>query len=345
MIRVAIVGCGFITREVHLPALRRCKGVKITALCDKNIEIARSVAQRFAIKGIYDDFDKMLASEAPDVVDVCTSIDTHSHFAIKAMEAGCHVLSEKPMAANVQEADEEVEVARRTGKKLCVIHNMLFLPVVIKAKEIVSKGVLGEITGVDIRQSCPPADYPPIADPNHWWHRLPGGIFGDTLPHPIYLTREFLGGQIEPLFVHSSKLGKYEHLPVDEVQIVFKGRNGIGTVVSSCNWPSLWELHLYGSRKCLYADLNNSYLMTYTCKTNNGRGIASMYAKENISRSLQILGSSIHAGIKMMQGQHRGHFVQIQKFIESIKNDTRPPTTGDDDREIIKLLEQVIHKM
>ncbi len=342
--RIGIVGCGFITQQVHIPALRRCKNTQIVAVCDVFLETATKVSKEFNIAGTYNDFTQMLNKENLDVVHVCTSIDTHAELAIQAMEAGCHVLTEKPMAANTKEADREVEVSQRTGMKLCVIHQLLFNPVVMKMKSTVDKGVLGDITRVEIRQSCPPWDYPPIADPNHWWHRLPGGVFGDTLPHPIYLARHFLG-DIEPEAVYSRKLGNYEHLPIDEVQILLSGKTGMSTILTSCNWPSLWQIDIYGTKKCLHGDLNNSYMYAYSCKTNNGRGIATSYIKENLSRSFQILNNSLDTGFKMLKGQHRGHFVQIGKFIESVQTNTKPPVAGEDDRDVTRLVEDITGRM
>ncbi len=344
IVKVGIVGCGFITQQVHVPALQRCKNAKIVAVCDVNADAAKMVAAKFNINSSYSDFTRMLDEEDLDVVHVCTSISTHARLAIQAMEAGCHVLTEKPMAANTEEANDEVEVSRKTGKKLCVIHQLLFHPVMLKMRRIVASGALGDVTRVEVRQGCPPWDYPPIADPNHWWHTLPGGVFGDTLPHPLYLARSILG-DIEIAEVYSNKLGKYDHLPIDEVQIIVKGAVGMGTIISSCNWPSLWQIDIYGTKKCLHGDLNNSYLVEYSCKTNNGRGIASLYVKENLSRSFQILSSSVDTGFKMLRGQHRGHFVQIKKFIESVQHDTQPPVTGEDDRDITRLLEQIVESM
>jgi predicted dehydrogenase len=343
-IRIGIVGCGFITQEVHLPALRRSKGANVVALCDMNVDTAKKVAQKFGVGKSYGDVADMLKNEKLDVLDVCTSISTHAAIAIQGMEAGCDILLEKPMAANLTEADQELAVAKKTGKKICVIHQLLFHPMIIKMKRLVASGALGDITRVEIRQSTPPWDYPPVNDPKHWWQRLSGGIYGDTLPHSTYLTRAFIG-KIEPVAVYSNKLGKYAHLPVDDLQILYKGEKGLGTVFASCNWPSLWEVDLLGTKKIAHADLNNSYLVVYDCKTNNGRGILSNYIKGNISRSMQILGTSVQTGIKMLSGEHRGHFAQIKKFIESLQNDTPLPITGEDDREITRLVESVISKM
>ncbi len=277
-LKVGVVGCGFIAQNAHIPSILKCKNVRLAAICDGNEELARSVAGKFRIGKYYTDFKEMLDVERLDVVNVCTPIDTHASLAIQAMEAGCHVFTEKPLALNTRDADRMIEVSRKNNVKLGTNHHLLFLPTVMKMKSIISKGIIGDLVRVEIKQSCPPQDFPIIADPNHWWHKLPGGVFGDTLPHPIYLAREFLG-EIEPVAVYPRKMGNLDHMRFDEVQIILEGEKGVGTIISSCNWPSLWMIDIFGTKKNIHANLHNSVVITYGGKTDMGKGIPSLYAR------------------------------------------------------------------
>ncbi len=333
---VGVVGCGFISQNTHIPALLKCGDARVEAVCDRNGDLAKSAAGKFGIRKAYTDLDEMLTKEPIHMVDVCTSIDTHAPVALKALESGRHVLIEKPIAHSLEEADSLVRAAQSRNLKLSVIHNMLFLPPLDKIKSSVRSGAIGEMVRVEIRHSSPPRDYSAIADPRHWWHRLPGGCFGDVMPHPIYLARAFLG-QIEVVDVYTSKLGHFEHLPIDEVQILVKGEKGLGTIIISLNWPSLWHLDVYGTEGSLHGNLNNSYVVTGGGRTNMGRPLAKTVATENLSRSLQIIGDSLSTGLRMVSGAHRGHFVQIRRFIESVQNGTDPPVTGEDAREVLRL--------
>jgi predicted dehydrogenase len=343
-IRIGIVGCGFITQGVHLPAFRHCKGANVVAVCDISAEAAKKVAQKFGVPNYYSNVTEMLKKEHLDVVDVCTSISSHAQIATQAMEAGCDVLSEKPMAANTKQAEDEVAVSQKTGKKLCVIQNQRFQPVVMKMKKIIATGALGDIMRTEVKESCPPWDYPPIADPKHWWHKLPGGVFGDMLPHPLYMSKEFMG-DIESVEVKKFKLGPYAHLPVDEVQLILKCKRGVATTITSCNWPSIHHVDVYGSKKCLHVDLKNSFIVLYTGKTNNGQGIPMLYLRQNLSRCFQILNGTIEVGMKWLVGQHTGHRMQIKLFVESVQNNTPPPVTGEDDLKITKLLEEITNQL
>jgi UDP-N-acetylglucosamine 3-dehydrogenase len=345
-IRVGIVGCGFITREVHIPALLRCKDARIAAVCDINLGLAQQIAKQHNIAGVYSDFTEMLSKEKLDVVHICTSTETVSHAAlsIQAMEAGCHVFTEKPMAANTDEADRVVATAKKLSRKFSIAHNYLYLPAFVMAKKYISRGALGEITRVNILNSSPPWDFPAVANPEHWRHKLTGGVFANTLPHSLYIAREILG-DIEIATVKSNKFSKYEHLTIDDLKVDLKGRNSAGSIMASCNWPSLWQLDIYGTEMNLHCDLNYQYVVARKGKSSSGRASAKVYAMENLSRSFQILKGSLETGIKVLKGQHRGHFLQVKEFIGNVKNDTQPLVTGEDGRENVRLLKDVLDKL
>ena len=344
LLKAGVVGCGFIAQNAHIPSLLKCRNVRLAAICDRNEDLARSIARKFKIGKYYADFKEMLDVEKLDVVNVCTSIDTHASLAIQAMEAGCHVFTEKPLALNTRDADEMIQVSKKNNVKLGTNHHLLFIPPVQKIKRILDKGIIGDLVRVEVKQSCPPQDFPIIADPHHWWHRLPGGVFGDTLPHPIYLAREFLG-EIEPVAVYPKKMGNLDHMRFDEVQIILQGEKGVGTIISSCNWPSLWMIDIFGTKKNIHANLHNSVVITYGGKTDMGKGIASLYARENLQRSFQILADTFAGGVNFIQGKHRGIPTGIRKFMESIQNGTEPPVTAEDGREVLRVWEKITSQM
>ena len=98
-LKVGVVGCGFVAKKRHIPAfLRLNKDVDLCAVCDLNEAVAGAVAKEFRIPHVYSDVSEMLSKEGLDVVDVCTPPQVHALIAVEAMESGCHVLLEKPMA-------------------------------------------------------------------------------------------------------------------------------------------------------------------------------------------------------------------------------------------------------
>ena len=347
LLKVGVIGCGYVAQNGHIPVILKCKNVKLVALCDKNEELATSIARKFRIGKYYTDSKEMLDRGKLDVVNICTPISTHGALAIQAMEAGCHVFVEKPLAINIEEADQMITASKKNQVKLSVMQNWLFLPTVMKMKSLVDRRAIGDLVRVEIKQSFPPQSFPIIADPNHWWHKLPGGVFGDAIVHPIYLARAFLG-DIEPIAVYPVKSGKVKqlsHMKFDEVQVILQGKKGMGTIISSCNWPDLLSIDIFGTERNIHGNLNNSYVVIYGGKTNMGQGLALQYGVENLKRSLQILGSTLSIAIKMLLGRHRGVPAAISQFYESIQNSTEPPVTAEDGREVLRIWEKITSQM
>jgi len=341
---VAVVGCGFIAQSVHIPSLVRSKRAKLVAVCDRNDELARDVARRFRIGKYYSDFSEMLEREKPDMVDICTAVSTHAPLSIQAMEAGCHVLVEKPMALTTDEADGMISTSRQRGVRLGVVHDMLFCLVMMRIRSLVRIGIVGEFVGVEIRQVCPPQHYVGVRDPNHWWHTLPGGVFGDILPHPIYLARELLG-ELELVAVHSRKVGHLEHMRFDELRVILEGERGIATISSSCNSPSMMVIDIFGTEMNLYGNLYNGVVIKYRGKSDYGQGSPLQRALENLSWSFQMLSSTASTAARVILGKRGGHRILIEEFIESIQNGTELPITAEDDRRTLKLLEEITSQM
>ncbi len=132
--RVGVIGCGYVSGS-HIPPILRQTGVEIVGVADTDEERAREIAHRFGIRYVFRDAAAMLRERRPDVVHVLTPPRSHKELSIQAMEAGCHVLVEKPMAVCVSEADEMIAASRRHGVTLGVCHNLLFIPAVMEAQE------------------------------------------------------------------------------------------------------------------------------------------------------------------------------------------------------------------
>ena len=122
-IKVGVIGCGGIANGKHLPALSRNNKVEIVAFCDIIIEKAQEAAKKYGVEGarVYEDYKELLANE-PDIVavHVCTPNRSHSFITIDALEAGKHVMCEKPMAKTYAEAKAMYETSLKTGKKLTI---------------------------------------------------------------------------------------------------------------------------------------------------------------------------------------------------------------------------------
>ena len=121
-IKVGIIGCGGIANGKHMPALKSLPDVEMVAFCDLIEERAVAAAAKYGTPDakVYTDYKKLLEDKTIDVVHVCTPNRSHSFITVDALEAGKHVMCEKPMAINSVEAKKMLDAAKRTGKKLTI---------------------------------------------------------------------------------------------------------------------------------------------------------------------------------------------------------------------------------
>lgn len=144
MIKFGVVGCGSIARHRHLPELAANEHAKIEATCDVVFKRAEEMAKKYDAKP-YKDYKQMLKEADLDAVVVCTPNYLHAPITIAALEAGKHVLCEKPMATSAEEAEEMIATAKKNGKFLMIGHNQRLMPPHVKAKELLQSGILGKV--------------------------------------------------------------------------------------------------------------------------------------------------------------------------------------------------------
>ena len=336
-LRVGIIGCGGATIG-HLKAMRKINDVRPVAVCDMNEALARRMARKFHISKYYADLSDMLDKEGLDIVDICTPPQTHPALAAQVMQAGCHVLTEKPMALTTQEADEMVGAARASQVQLCVMHNELFIPVVMKARAMVAEGLVGDVVGVSVTDSMA-RDADLVLNREHWCHKLPGGIFGEMLPHPLYLVQAFLE-ELEPVMVRSWKLGDYDWMAADELRVILEGKNGLATITESVNWPEdFMVFDIFGTKMSLHVDVWGAAMTSYAV---SGARSRLKRGRRGMEMGFQRLGDTAAAAFKVVSGRFRGgHYNLIRGFVESVRTGIGTPVTVEEAREAVRLYQAV----
>lgn len=146
-IKVGIIGCGGIANGKHMPSLKKLHQVQMTAFCDIVRDRAEKAAADFGIEGaaVHTDYKELLKDPSIEVVHICTPNSSHAEITIAALEAGKHVMCEKPMAKTEEEAKRMQEAAERTGKKLSIGYQNRFRADSQFLKQAVDSGELGEI--------------------------------------------------------------------------------------------------------------------------------------------------------------------------------------------------------
>ena len=146
-LKVGIIGCGGIANGKHMPALSKINEVELVAFCDIIEERAQKAAKKFGVEGakVYTDYKELLADESIVTVHVCTPNRSHSFITIDALEAGKHVMCEKPMAKTYVEAKAMYEASVRTGKKLTIGYQSRWRGDSLYLKQCCEDGMFGEI--------------------------------------------------------------------------------------------------------------------------------------------------------------------------------------------------------
>ena len=185
-VNIGLIGCGKITRASHAPAFAQIpSNCNVIALFDTKPEAAEQIQQdNFPKAKIYASVEKLLAADLDGVV-ISTPNSLHHPLTIQALEANCHVLIEKPMAVDLQQADEMIAMAKKQQLVLQVNQSLRFSPPYCKIKTMIDEGNIGEV----IHARCLRAS---ATSPDKGWS--PGATW--------FVQKKFRGGLIMDIAVH-----------------------------------------------------------------------------------------------------------------------------------------------
>jgi predicted dehydrogenase len=247
-VRLGIIGCGYVTLDRHLPALRHVPEIEVVALADavpeRAAEAARRVPGACAI-----DVEALLGDGEVEAVAVCTPPATHADLAIAALDAGKHLFLEKPLAPSLEDADRIVERAARSPLRVLVGLNFRRHRLVERARQLVREGRLGRIQAVRSAFTNPVLD-----EGIDWKTRRPlaGGALVDRAVHHFDLWRFVLGEEVAEVFgLTRSEQG-------DDQSTLVSARTTEGTPLFTLALDDsvvTHDLAIYGSEAAVFADL------------------------------------------------------------------------------------------
>jgi predicted dehydrogenase len=321
----------------HIPAYKKLNDFEVHAVCDLNGELAKATAKEFKIPKYYTNTSEMFAEENFDIIDICVPPQIHAPIAIEAMESGSNVIMEKPMATKVSDCEEMIKVSKKKNVKLSVVHNDIFHQPFIKAKEIFEKGEIGDFRGIRIFLSTPKNYMIDLKD--HWYHKLPGGVIGETGPHIAYMSLEFLN-KIKNVEVYAKSFLNYSWAPYDDFRIEIEGENGFSSVALAYTnnyWAA--KVDIIGTEAMLHLDLNSMLLIKHYLNELSYIPIA----KHTLSSIEQRLNNTISKTANVILGRQQiGTETVIEKFAESIRNGTPLPITAEEGLETTRLMEMIV---
>src|SRR6266540_6586225 len=192
VVRAGVIGLGMMGRH-HVRVLQEIDGAELIAIADPE-PLTLAAAMRGRDLHGYLDYERMLADERLDFVVIAVPTSLHRQVGGRAMRAGAHVLIEKPIAATIEEAQELMEVAERTGRWLAVGHIERFNPAIVALKERLAHGDLGRVFRLHARRMGPfPARIRDV------------GVVIDLATHDIDISRYLLGCEPTRIFAETSR--------------------------------------------------------------------------------------------------------------------------------------------
>lgn len=193
MIRFAIVGCGRIAkRHAELLGTGQIKGASLAAVCDIVPERAKAFAERFSVPG-FTSIEELLAQPDIDVITVLTPSGMHADLAVQAARAGRHIVVEKPMALTLEDADRMIAAADAAGVRLFVVKQNRFNVPVVKARQALDAGRLGQLVlgTVRVRWCRDQKYYAQDAWRGTW--AQDGGVIANQASHHVDMLGWFMG--------------------------------------------------------------------------------------------------------------------------------------------------------
>ncbi|MEE9166253.1 MAG: Gfo/Idh/MocA family oxidoreductase [Candidatus Neomarinimicrobiota bacterium] len=325
-IGVGLVGSQFVS-TIHAESLKTVHDAEIVAVASPSKEHARDFAEKFNIHHHFTDIDKMLEIDEIDMIVIGAPNMFHCEITLAAAHAGKHVVVEKPLCLNLDEADQMIEACKKAEVKLMYAEELCFAPKYVRLKQLLDQGALG--VPVLLKQS-EKHDGPHAP---HFWdvEQSGGGVAMDMGCHAIEFFRWMLGRpKIKSVY---AQMGTYFHKDKtkgdDNAIIILEFENNVMAVAEE-SWTKLGGMddkaEVHGTKGVAYADLlqGNSILT---------------YSLAGVDYAVEKAGSTKGWSFTMYEEIWNYGFPQeFAHFVDCVKNDKHPEVTGEDGRAVLEAI-------
>jgi predicted dehydrogenase len=255
--RIGLIGAGGIAAE-HLDGYLEAPDARVVGVADVDVEAARRYAERAGGAEVFTDYRELIASPHVDAVDICLPHHLHAPAIIAAAAAGKHILCEKPLCVSLAEAEEIATAVANGGITLMCAHNLLFLPTVGPARELIREGRLGSLYTARTTDSF----FSPADATNIGWRadraQSGGGELLDTGYHPAYLLLHLLGSQPVEVAAMLSRHRLEFMESEDSAQLLVRFADGVvGSIETSWAYEPAGSTEVFsvvGDRGSLWSD-------------------------------------------------------------------------------------------
>ena len=342
--KIGIVGCG-LNSDYHINFARTYPGIEIAGIVDRDEQKAKDCAQKYNIQGVFASIKDLVERSKPDVIHIVTPPKTHYALAKEAIALKCNVLVEKPLALNLQEAQELYDLADHHNVKLCTMHNHFFDPCMAGVHDRVKQGDFGMIINVEsyygLNTQIPAFREYPVPNVLPWLYTMPGGVYHDFMAHPLYVMLDYTGKPVDIKVMHKT-FGTLPHGIPDELRILINGEKAFGTLTFSfAAKPHLHFVRIYGTGMMAEVDFNT---MTNILHPVSSLPKAAQKATYNLSESWQLFKSTTANVINFVRGKlkpYQGMKILIHRYYDFIQGKGEIPVTREQALLVIKTMDAI----
>ncbi len=329
--KAALIGAGQIAKQ-HLACLRELKGVEIVGVCDLSPAMAEAAAERFGVPAWFTDSRAMLDAVKPDVVHVTTPPASHYPLASQALDAGAHVIVEKPATVTHDQLLSLVGQASNCRRVLVEDYNYLFNKATRAILNKVETGEFGEVTHVEvfiILDILGPGS--PFADPNapHPILSLPGGAIADFLTHLASLAHLFVGAHRSARTVWARRSAVPGLIPYDEFHALVDADRGTASLgFSGRTQPDAFWLRVYGTKMQAAANLFETRL-TFDRLRGGPKPLRPLFNGLNEGKAIKRSAyGSLFRKLSGGPGAYEGLWELLARTYHALEKGTEPPVTA-----------------
>lgn len=351
---IAMAGCGKIADEQYEEIAKMPELARVVAVWDPEALMAEDMSARHGIPAFYDDFERMLKLERPDVVHLTTPPASHLALARAAAAAGSHVYVEKPLTLNHADSKALIDHVVACGRKLTIGHAFHFDPPALELRELCDRGALGDIVHVEALYGYDlggPFGKGLMGDSRHWVHSLPGRLLHNNLDHLLGKALDFMPDASPRILaignrLRSERFGDERDAFADELRVVLSGeRTTFHGTFSAHARPLGHSVRVHGTRATAHADF---VARTVTLEPDAtlpgalGRVVpAFQHGARYLREGTRNLGRFARSDLHFFAGLNR----LLRSFYESIANDTPPPIPYGDILRVSAWLDEIFRQV